>query len=277
MFFSFLLFSCAKENNKGTAVAKIYDKVLYLEEIPPVIYKNKSPEDSSRAIKEYMENWANKELFLAEARKNIDTSKINQLVASYKNDLLKEKYLNKLVEKYLDTLISKDSLESQYQKFKDIYTAREDYAQVYYLVMPKNTKKKYLYQKWFFDQKIEHQDSLFKHTGEFNEMDLSGQKWYSAGELKEKFPVLKRMNNRQIIKKRKKIITTDSLSLYLMFVNEIVRKGQALPLSFVEKDIKQLILSNRKQELEKRIMNEMKEEAIKSRHFIIYSQNKKEK
>jgi hypothetical protein len=272
--FLVLVFSCSKKEPHKTPIAKIYNKTLYLEDIHPSIYKNKKAEDSARALREYIENWANKELFIAEAKKNIDTIKINQLVTQYKNDLLKEKYLNKLTNKYLDTIIPKDSLELYYQKLKEIFPANDNYVQVYYLKMPKKNKKKYTYQKWFFDQKIAFQDSLFKHIGEFDEMDLSGQQWYTASALKQKFPVLKRLSSKQIIKKRKKIITTDSLSLYLMFINDVVRKGQALPLEFIQKDIKQLILSNRKEKIERKIINEMKEEAIKNKHFIIYSQHK---
>ena len=268
-----LFLSCSRETNK-TPIAKIYTKTLYLEDVNPDIYKNKNPEDSLRALRTYIENWANKRLFIEEAKKNVDTTKINHLVLQYKHDLLREKYLNKLVNKYLDTVISQDSLTKYYNNYKEIFTANEELVEPLILIIPKNNKKKYLYQKWFFDQKIKYQDSLFKHLGEFTQMDLTGNKWYSFTDLKKKFPVLKRYNSRQIIKKRKKIITTDSLSLYLMFINDVVHKGQSLPLKFIEKDIKQLILSNRKQEIEKRIMNEMKEEAIKSRHFTIYSQNK---
>ncbi len=274
IFILLLISSCYKSNTEKTPIAKIYKNVLYLEDINPMIYKNKSPEDSTIAIRSYIENWANKQLFIEEAKKNIDTVKINKLVLQYKNDLLREKYLNKLINKYLDTVVPQDSLQTYYQKLKNIYTAEEELVQPYVLILPKNNKKRYTYQKWFFDQSIEHQDSLFKHIGEFKKMDLSGQTWYSISRLKEKFPVLKRLNNRQIIKKRKKIITTDSLSLYLMFIKDVVHKGQSLPLSFIKNDIKQLIFSQRKQEIEKRILNEIKEDAIKNRHFIIYSQNK---
>jgi len=271
----FLLFgSCSGDKTNKTPIAKIYQKTLYLEDINPGIYKQKNKEDSIRAVRSYIENWANNQLFIEEAKKNIDTSKINKLVLQYKHDLLREKYLNKLVNKYLDTVIAKDSLKKYYQKIKDIYIANDELVRPYIMVLPKKNKKRYTYQKWFFDQKIAFQDSLFKHVSEFTEMDLSGNKWYTVRQLKEKYPVLKKYNTRQIIKKRKKIITNDSLSLYLMFIKDVVYKGEALPMDFIKKDIKQLILSHRKKEIEKRIMNEMKEEAIKSHHFIIYSQNK---
>ncbi len=273
----FIVVSCQKKNDTKIPVARIYQKTLYLEEIPKDIYTKQSKEDSLRALRDYIEKWANEQLFVEEAKKNVDTGKINRLVQRYQNDLLREKYLNKLTNKYLDTTVSLDTLQAHYQQLKSIFTAREVLVQPSILILPKNSKKKYTYQKWFFDQKIEHQDSLFKHMGEFNKMDLTGQKWYPLSKLYEEFPVLKRMSKRQIIKKRKKIITSDSLSLYLMFIKDVVNKDEPLPLKFIEKDIKQLILSKRKQEIEKRIINEIKEEAIKNKHFVIYSVTKKSK
>ncbi len=271
---AFLAFSCQKENANKTPVARIYQKTLYLEDIPSSLYKQKTKEDSLRSIRNYIEEWANGQLFMEEAKKNVDTGKINQLVNRYKNDLLKEKYLNQLTNKYLDTIIPEDTLKVHYQNLKSVFTANEPLVRISYLVFDKKSKKKYKYQKWFFDQKIEYQDSLFKHTGEFKKMDLSEQKWYPVSQLYEEFPILKKYNRKQIIKKRKKIITTDSLSLYLMFINDVVYKGESLPMDFIKQDIKQLILSKRKQEIEKRIINEMKEDAIKKKHFVIYSSNK---
>ncbi len=276
-FLLFFVISCQKGNDTKTPIARIYEKTLYLEDIPLGIYADKSKKDSLLALHNYIEKWANEQLLIEKAKKNLDTVKVNQLVKRYKNDLLKEKYINKLTDKYLDTIISTDTLKTHYQELKSIFTAQEALVQPSFLILPKTNKKKYTYQKWFFDQKIEHQDSLFKHIGEFDKMDLNGQKWYPLSKLYKEFPALKRISKRHILKKRKKIITSDSLSLYLMFINDVVYKDEPLPLKFIEKDIKQLILSKRKQEIEKRIINEIKEEAIKNKHFVIYSVTKKSK
>jgi len=89
-------------------------------------------------------------------------------------------------------------------------------------------------------------------------------------DFKKKLPVFKSMNDKYILKKSKKFVINDSLSLYLVIIKDVVLQGQSLPLDFVKDDLKQLVLSKRKQEAWSRIENDIKQEAIKQKHFKIF-------
>jgi hypothetical protein len=67
---------------------------------------------------------------------------------------------------------------------------------------------------------------------------------------------------------------TDSLSLYLVFVKQVVQSGENLPLDFIKDDLKQLILSKRKQNQLKKLEKDLKTEAIKKKIFKIFKTKK---
>ena len=267
-----LLFGCQyfKKNTEGQVVARIYDKFLYFKDIPPALYKDKSPADSLNAVHQYIENWAYQTFLLQEARKNVDTLQINRLVQKYREDLLTETYKNLLLQKYIDTIIPADTLQAYYPAYNYYFKAPKDMVAVKYLVMLKNNSKSKTIKKWFFSQKPEWQDSLIKNMHAFEKMDLSGKKWFDIERLRKDFPVFKRIPSKYILKKSKKFVLTDSLRLYLVFVNDLVMQNETLPLDLVQNDLKQLILSKRKQQGLERLEKEIKQEALKRKDFKIY-------
>ncbi len=263
-----------RQSENKTPIAKIFDKTLFLEDINRSLYKGVSQEDSIKNIHNYIESWAYKNLMIAEANKNVDTAKINLLTQKYKNDLLTETYLDNLTQKYLDTIIPTDTLKIYYNKLQGIYKANESLFKVEYLVFKKDNKNRYKYQKWFYSKKEQDKDTLFKLSSEFDKMDLSGQKWINYAKLNEIIPAFKRYKNSQIIKKSKKFVLTDSLSLYLVFINDVVHENEKLPFDFVKNDIKQIVLGKRKELLKYKLINDLKEEAIKNKQFKIYKLKK---
>ncbi len=250
-------------------VAKVYDVFLYAEDIPKKIYLQKNKEDSISAVHNYIENWAYKMLLIKQAQKNVDTAQINRLVQKYHEDLLTETYKNLLLQNYIDTLIPKDTLQAYYQKYAYYFKANQPILSVKYLVTRKDNVKKDMFKKWFFSGKNQYEDSLIKNTKTITKMNLSG-KWFEIDKLKKEFRVFEHIPERYILKKSKKFVLTDSLSLYLMFINNLVLQNETLPLDFVQNDLKQLILSKRKQQGLKHLEKDIKQEAIKKRHFKIY-------
>jgi len=259
-----------KKNTDKTPVAKVYDSYLYFEDINPAVYKNQSPEDSLSRIHQYIENWAYKTLLQQEAVRNVDTVKINQLVQKYKEDLLAQTYKDLLLQKQIDTIIPADTLQVYYEKYKSYFKASEPMLRPTFVVIPLSNKKQDTYKKWFFSDQAALKDSLIKKSNQFRKIDLSGNHWYSVPDFKANFWVFQKIPDRYILKKSKKFVLKDSLSLYLVFINQIVQKEEALPLDFAKNDLKQLILSKRKQAGLSKLENEIKKEALKRKDFKIF-------
>ncbi len=252
-----------------TPVAKIYDTYLYFEDISPAVYTQKSPEDSINAIHQYIEDWAYKTLLLKQAERNVDTIKINRLVEQYRRDLLTDTYKDLLLQKYIDTVVSTDTLQWYYNKYRQYFLSKEAELKPKFLVVDKNHQKIQKFKKWFFSDKQIYFDSLIKNTNNFSKYNLTANKWYLVPDFKKELRVFDRMNDKFILKKAKKFVLTDSLSLYLVFVNDVVLQNQTMPLSMVQDDLKQLVLSKRKQAALSQMENNIKQEAISKKIFKI--------
>ncbi len=261
-------------NTDKMPVAKIYDTYLYFEDINPEIYRNKSDEDSLSALRQYIENWAYKTLLVKEAERNVDTVKINRLVAQYRYDLLTDTYKELLLQKYIDTVVPIDTLHKYYQNYQSYFIADQAYVKPKYLVVNKQNRKVSKFKKWFFSDKPEFADSLIKNSGVFTKYDLTGNRWFDMSGFKKEIPILKHTKNKYILKKSKKFVLTDSLSLYLVFVKDVVDKGQTLALDLVKNDLKQLILSKRKQAALSLLEQHIKQEAIKNKTFKLFKTTK---
>lgn len=276
LFVLFLLAGCRyfEKTTDKTPIARVYDKYLYFEEVNPRVYRDKSPEDSLAALREYIENWAYKSLLIKQAENNVDTIKINQLVEKFKNDLLIDTYKNLLIQKYIDTVVPPDTLQVYYQNYKEYFKAKKALIYPVYLVVDKSQPKAPKFKKWFFSDKTEWKDSLFKNTALIKKMNLSGR-WMEIDSFKHQLPAFQSMNNKYILKKSKKFVINDSLRLYLVFVKDVVASGEALPLDFVKNDLRQLVMSKRKQAGWDQIENDIKQEAIKQKHFNIIKNKEK--
>jgi len=89
-------------------------------------------------------------------------------------------------------------------------------------------------------------------------------------EFKVEIPILERTNEKYILKKSKKFMFADSLSLYLVFINNFVKQNQNLPLVLIKDDLKQLVLSKRKQKEMSQLETRIKQEAINKKIFKIF-------
>ena len=253
-----------------TPLAKIYDSYLYFEDIDPSVYRDKNSQDSVEAVRQYMEDWAYKTLLVKQAQRNVDTIRINRLVKSYHQDLLTDTYKDLLMQKYIDTVVPADTLLQYYQKFKKYFVADIAWVQPKFLVMQKNDRKKSKFIKWFFSGKPEFADSLMNNVNHFSKYNITGSKWYKMPEFKKEISALKRINEKYILKKSKKFVLKDSLSLYLVFINDFVNQNQNLPLVLVKDDLKQLVLSKRKQRAMSQLEAHIKQEAISKKIFKIF-------
>ncbi len=273
---SLFVSSCSlfNQKEKKTPLAKVYDKVLYLEDIKNDFSMLKSKEDSLIAINKYIEDWAYETLLVESAKRNIDTLQIHQLVKQYEKDLLMDTYKDLLAEKYLDTFVAVDSIKKYYNNNKTYFKAKEPLVKPIYIVFNDADKNKYKYQKWFFSKKIEHKDSLLKRTPIFKKMDIEGEKWYTLKSFREELPRFSRVGDKQILKKSKKFILKDSLGLYLVLIKDRINIGEPLAFNFVKEDLKQLLLNQRKRKVIAKLKKEIKEEAIKKKHFELYKIHK---
>jgi hypothetical protein len=81
---------------------------------------------------------------------------------------------------------------------------------------------------------------------------------------------LNTVNKKTLLKKSNFIEKEDSLGLYLIAINNVLKRNDIAPISYVKPTIKQIILHKRKLELLRKIEVELLNDAIKNQNFERY-------
>ncbi|MFT4683741.1 MAG: hypothetical protein ACI8RP_000270 [Urechidicola sp.] len=280
IYISFILItiaSCDFSRVKSTEVkenplAKVYDNFLYSSDIVDVLPSNISNQDSILFVKSYVDSWAKKQLLLHQAELNLENeaSSFDKLVSEYRSTLFINSYKEALVLNKLDTLITEHQIEKYYLANNNNFKLNEELVQLKYIHTSKNRTDKKGLVKLFKSKEEEDIDSLQLRSLEFKSFNFNDSIWIKYTDLLEKILYLNKVNKKQLLKKSNFIEKEDSLGLYLITVNNVLKRNDIAPISYVKPTIKQIILHKRKLELLRKIEVELLNDAIKNKKFERY-------
>ena len=86
----------------------------------------------------------------------------------------------------------------------------------------------------------------------------------------QKIPFINQENRDKYIISGKNIQYSESNSVWLLKVKDMINKNNVLPLQYCESNIKQILLNNRRIDLINKIKKELTNDAIKDNDFEIF-------
>ncbi|MCK5637736.1 MAG: hypothetical protein KAH67_03430 [Flavobacteriaceae bacterium] len=263
------VFSCKEQVDENNAVARVYDQYLYENEISAKIPENLSREDSILFRNNIINSWAKQQLLLQKAKINIEDNNedINELVKTYKRDLLIDKYTQAVILQELDTLITDTDIDEYYNKNKNIYKLNEDLVQLRYIHFNLDIIDKKEIIDLFRSDLESDLEELTNRELEFNSYNFNDSIWVSYNSVEKKLPILK---GDERLKKKKFIQKEDSLGVYLVAVKNVLYSNDVAPKSYVTPTIKNMILHKRKLDMLKRIEQTLVNDAINKKQFEQY-------
>src|SRR5689334_18706215 len=153
---SAILMSCnyfSKKNEVRTtnAVARVFDKYLYLENLNGIVPPNASRQDSILATKNYIDNWIHQQVVLRKAESNLDEEKKNveKQLDEYRNSLIRYAYEKALIEQRLDTVVSDKEIEEFYNANPGNFELKSNILKVIYLKLNKKSPKLNKVRDWY--------------------------------------------------------------------------------------------------------------------------------
>ncbi|KAB2814261.1 hypothetical protein [Phaeocystidibacter luteus] len=261
------------EEDKGAKVARVYDAVLYAEDIREVMPSGMSPEDSATWARKYINNWGKEQLIIKKAEFNLaDQEKdFDELVEQYRSDLLKFTYQQRYVSENLDTAVTPEQIQEYYDAHQSEFELKENILKLNYLVLNVDAPDVSDVRKWFRsddeDNRTALQDYAFKYGRSSSFEDTN---WVRYNDL-AKFIPLQTYNQQQFIRNNKYVEISDSTGVYFVEILKYKIADDVSPLPYVKETIRNIILNKRKQELivnmEARIVND----AYEKNDFEIYS------
>ena len=264
-----------KQDNLRIPIARVNNSYLYQKDIKNLIFENTSKEDSTLIVANFINRWATKQLLIDQSIVNLPQEKqdaYNDLVNQYKIDLYIEAYKSSIVAKQLDSIIALKELEDFYNKNKENFKLNDDLLKIRYIHIDKNfSNTKELVEKFKRFDSIDKQ-ALTDLSIKFKAYNLNDTIWIKNDVLIGALPVLK-FNNSQVLKKTNFTQLQDSLGVYLVKIEAVLKTNDIAPLSYVKPTIEEIVLNKRKQEFLKKIEKDITKDAIKNKNFELFTKN----
>ena len=272
-----VLCSCdfINQENLDTPIARVNDSYLYQKDIKNLIFENTSKDDSTLIVTNFINRWATKQLLIDQSIINLTQEKqdaYNNLVNQYKTDLYIEAYKSSIVAKRLDSIITFEELEKFYNQNKENFKLNDALLKIRYIHIDENfSNTKELVEKFKRFDSID-KNELTKLSIKFKAFNLNDSIWIKNDLLIGVLPVLKQ-NNIQVLKKTNFTQLQDSLGVYLVKIEALLKTNDIAPLSYVKPTIEQIVINKRKQEILKKIEKEITIDAIKNKNFELFTEN----
>jgi len=268
-----LLRSEGAQKRNEPIVASVGEAKLYLSDVDGIVPKGTAKNDSLVLIKSFITTWAKQQLLLQKAENNISedqSNQIDQLVKDYKESLYINDYKESLINQQLDTIISDESIAQYYLRNNENFRLNEELLQIKFIYFGKDFLDKEEAIKKFKSNEIEDLEELENLTINFKDYQLRDSTWITYDQFLLKIPPFRYEKKENLLKKSKFIQKEDSLGVYLVAVNGVLKRNDIAPISYIKNNIKQLILHKRKIELVREIEKTLINDAIKNNEFKEY-------
>ncbi len=275
-FISGLLISCSLFPMKGKkqeqAIARVYEKYLYQDDLAGVVPPGTSAMDSAEITAAFINNWVRQELLLKQAEDNLDQAKINfsKQIEQYRNSLIIYTYESNLISQKLDTAVSMNEIEEYYQKNQNNFYLRENIVLASFVIIGKDSPLAPRLKSLLLSSRDTDKEKLVTLCQENGvEYLINEGKWMSFTDLVRKIP-LSVDDQLEFLRKNKYFEVKDSATLYLVAISSFKTKESISPLNFEIKNIRTILLNKRKAEMLARMEDDLYSEAVKQNKYEIF-------
>ena len=249
-----------------------FDEAYFTKKDLFILLGNNNRHDSTSITNKIINEWAIEKILIQKAELNLSKSKLNNidsLVEEYRFNLLSEAYLSALVNSKLNLEIDTTDIELIYNKNKNLFSLNSDILKFAYIEIPLDFSDKYQVItkfKRFRENDVKFLDSI---SFRFNNYSLKKSEWLTKKELLDQFSFL---NDKSytILKNYDFYQYKDSLSLYLIKINKLVKEGQLAPMEYVLPTLNYMSLNKRKKDLMKSIESDLLRDALLNNKFEIF-------
>lgn len=264
--------SFVRELRYGQVVAKVGSHRLYASELASYIPDSASPEDSTRLALQYINTWASDQLFtdvaereLSKSEKNVDSE-----LEDYRHSLLKYRYEQKYVNQRLDTAVTKAQIEKYYDDHAENFKLSLPIAKAVYMNISADSPNLEIIKKKMRSDKPEARieaDSI-AFSSAFRYTDF-GDRWVDLVKLSREVGTDYGTLLSQVRDGYAELPDGNG-NLNIVYFFSLMRAGQTGPVEYFEEQIRDIILSTRKQALLVRLERDLIENARNQENFVIY-------
>ena len=264
-FLVILLQGCTEtvDHRGKTPLVQVGDNFLYKEDVTLAIPPGVSKKDSTDIADKFIRNWIDDMLLFVKAEGNIpDDAKIDELVKSYRMQLITHTYLEQIVSQEVEGNISDSEIEEFYNKNKNIFLVSEPYVKGLFIKVPKTASGISKVKQWYKDKSEVSIDRLEKY-GLRNAVDYEYfyDRWRPLNEILLRLPLKEGEKEKIFMQKDKNLEVSDSAFYYFLHMEEFLKEGEILPLEYAGKEVKEMIMNTKRVEFISKMKNDLYNEA----------------
>ncbi len=261
--------------NEPERMAQIGKEILYRKDVEGLLQDAETARDSLNMVNHYIDLWAIDNLLLKKAEEELSKEEkdVEQELADYRKSLLVFRYQKKYVEERIDTLINTEEIQSYYSDNTELFLLDEPLVRARLIRMRLHSPYLPMVRNIYRSNTLEDLTQLERLCESSAEIytDYDG-KWISAVELAQDLP-FGTETVMQALKPAGHIDTRDSLYAYLVSVTEYIPAGNPAPMEHIRANIRQIIMSKRKQKLLKDLEARVLKEGWSKQMIKIYKKD----
>lgn len=218
-----------------------------------------SESDSIKFARAYIKSWIDSKLVGEIAAKNIsDMSKIDEMVAKYRNELIMWEYRQRMYESHADKELSDDSIVAYYQAHKNDFVSTRPYIKGIYIKIPDNAEHLNQLKKLYRSNKTQEIDHLEKLCfSEATHYDYFRDKWVDWEQIESRIPYDFGNNPDAFIKQNKNIETSIGGFTYFLSISDYIPTGSTIPLEVAINSIKEILINQNRIKYDQELRNEL--------------------
>lgn len=225
-----------------------------------------SPEDSTRVVQQYTNQWA-KDILLYENAKSQPNKAIERLVEDYRRTLYMQAYEAYLVERRMPKSVADSTVEQLYAQMPNRFILDESIVKGMLVVVPVDAPKKDKLKGWMAKREM---DAIEKYAYQNAKgYELFDDKWMTATELSHQMPI-DRSELESRLRSSNQIEVSDSLRTYLLQVTDKHLRGEKMPMDYARPQIEKIVLGNRQVEFLVKERERLYNEAIQEGEIRFY-------
>jgi hypothetical protein len=263
----------ASADEQRTAIARVNTTYLYKDELAGMVTAGTSKQDSVERTEAYVNNWVRKQLLIQEAAKKIDINEaeLQRKILDYRFSLIAYEYRAAYIREHLDTTMSATDIEAYYKDNIDNFILKQNIVQALFIKVQKSAPRNNKLKDLIYSQKEKDLEELKSYCIRFSEAyHLSDSTWMVFDELVKNSPLAEIPNKIQFLKTNPYYETSDDNYLYFLKVAKYRISDNISPLEFVKDDIRNIILNKRKNDLAKRLEDDVYNNAVSDKEFEIF-------
>jgi hypothetical protein len=268
-----LVWSCTNfSSERGEKIARVGDKYLYSTDLIGLIPPRTSSSDSANITSRFVDTWIKRELMLKAAKKlQLDEKELERRLEDYKYKLIAYEYEKQIIDQQLDTLVTQADIEAYYQANQENFVLKTDILRASMLKVAKVAPKLAMIRKMMREGSNKN-ELLAYALSNADFYHLNDSMWIDASELFGGTPFVQEFANRlQILRTNRYFETSDENFLYLLRVDEYKLSEQTSPIKYVSKQIKTIILNQRKNQLRAKLQHDIYSKAKEGVDFEIFN------